>query len=217
LTSNEDWVVPAGKDERRFAVLDVNPRCAQNSEYFRTMDAELADGGFEHLLAALLAFNLDSVDLRKIPRTEALLEQKIRSLDSVESWWFGRLQAGTTTHAVDEWKTDIPVQTLFGDYITTSEKIGVRRKQEEHVFGKKLGRLVSSLGRRRPRMEVESEGGRGFKSERVRCYVLPDLETCRRDFERVVQQAVTWPVDAPEEPAAAKTDSRERGNDVVPL
>lgn len=26
MTSNEDWVVPAGKDERRFAVFDVDPR-----------------------------------------------------------------------------------------------------------------------------------------------------------------------------------------------
>src|SRR5262249_54036900 len=55
MTSNEDWVVPAGKDERRFAVLDVDPRCAQNHEYFREMDAELANGGLEALLADLLA------------------------------------------------------------------------------------------------------------------------------------------------------------------
>ena len=38
------------------------------------------------LLADLLAFNLDTVNLRQIPRTEALLEQKIRSLESVEGW-----------------------------------------------------------------------------------------------------------------------------------
>ena len=45
MTSNEDWVVPAGKDERRFAVLDVDPRCAQNHEYFAEMDEEMAAGG----------------------------------------------------------------------------------------------------------------------------------------------------------------------------
>ncbi len=45
ITSNEDWVVPAGKDERRFCVLDINPRCAQNNEYFREMDEELENGG----------------------------------------------------------------------------------------------------------------------------------------------------------------------------
>src|SRR5206468_524793 len=82
MTSNEEWVVPAGKDERRFCVVDVDPRCAQNHEYFGEMDEQLAAGGLEHLLADLLAFDIEPLNLRQIPRTDALLEQKIRSLDS---------------------------------------------------------------------------------------------------------------------------------------
>jgi hypothetical protein len=74
MTSNEDWVVPAGKDERRFCVLDVHPRCAQNHDYFREMQAELDQGGHARLLYDLLRFDLTKVDLRKIPRTQALLE-----------------------------------------------------------------------------------------------------------------------------------------------
>src|SRR5581483_3130098 len=35
MTSNEDWVVPAGKDERRFAVFDVDDRCLQDIAYFQ--------------------------------------------------------------------------------------------------------------------------------------------------------------------------------------
>jgi hypothetical protein len=42
MTSNEEWVVPAGKDERRFAVLDVGANCAQNHQYFKEMDEQLA-------------------------------------------------------------------------------------------------------------------------------------------------------------------------------
>ena len=103
MTSNEDWVVPAGKDERRFCVLDVDPRCAQDHDYFREMDEELEAGGRAALLADLLAFDLSTVNLRQIPRTEALLEQKIRSLDSVESWWFERLKDGATTRNGTEW------------------------------------------------------------------------------------------------------------------
>src|SRR5262249_55864581 len=128
MTSNEEWVVPAGKDERRFAVFDVDPRCAQDHGYFREMDAELDDGGIEALLADLLAFPLDSVDLWQIPRTDALLEQKIRSLNSVESWWFERLTAGTTRRRSQSWQQLVAVETLFNDYITTADKIGVKRK-----------------------------------------------------------------------------------------
>lgn len=96
ITSNEDWVVPAGKDERRFCVLDIDPRCAQNHGYFQEMDEELANGGREALLADLLAFDLSTVNLRQIPRTGALLEQKLRSLDPMENWWFERLRSGST-------------------------------------------------------------------------------------------------------------------------
>jgi hypothetical protein len=85
MTSNEDWVVPAGMNERRFCVLDVDPRCEQNYEYFREIDEELAHGGLGYLLADLLAFDLDTVNLRPIPRTQALLKQKIRSLESVHA------------------------------------------------------------------------------------------------------------------------------------
>jgi len=214
LTSNEDWVVPAGKDERRFAVLDVDPRCAQNTDYFAEMDRELESGGFEHLLGALLRFPLDSVDLRKIPRTKALLEQKIRSLDSVESWWFTRLSVGAPLRRLAEWKTEIPTTELFDDYIAASEKIGVKRKQEETVFGIKLRKLIPGLTTRKVSMLVEAEGGRGLKSDRPRCYILPDLDTVRAAFEAAVHQSVEWPRDDVD---AAEADSGERESDVVPL
>src|SRR6185295_6736742 len=94
MTSNETWVVPAGPDERRFVVLDMDPRCAQNHEYFAEMTYELDHGGRARLLHDLLHFDLSTVRLRQIPRTAALLEQKLSSLDPVEDWWKNRLDEG---------------------------------------------------------------------------------------------------------------------------
>jgi hypothetical protein len=214
LTSNEDWVVPAGKDERRFAVLDVGPRCAQNTSYFAEMDRELENGGFEHLLGALLRFPIDSVNLRQIPRTAALLEQKIRSLDSIESWWFARLHAGAPLRRLSEWKTEIPTNDLFEDYIAASEKIGIKRKQEETIFGMKLKRLVPS--RRTARRRMMLDDGHGLKSGRVHVALLPDLQTARAEFEALVQQAIDWPADDADDNDEAAA-SRAREDDVVPL
>ncbi|MEP9378401.1 primase-helicase family protein [Aquabacter sp. CN5-332] len=198
MTSNEDWVVPAGKDERRFCVLDVNPRCAQNTDYFREMDEELANGGREALLFDLLHFDLSTVDLRKIPRTGALLEQKLRSLDSVESWWVERLITGTTTSAGEYWMEEIPVSILFEDYITVADKVGVRRKSELTAFGIKLMKMVPGLIKSRPFYEVSPSVMR-----RAWCYRLPSLDRCREAFEEEVGQAVAWPsVAEPEEPSA---------------
>lgn len=85
MTSNEYWVVPAGLGERRFAVLDVDPRCAKNRQYFKEMDQELDRGGREALLADLLTFDLNGVDYWTIPDTDALREQKIATLPPVEA------------------------------------------------------------------------------------------------------------------------------------
>ncbi len=198
MTSNEDWVIPAGKDERRFCVLDVNPRCAQNIEYFREMDQELDAGGREALLHDLLHFDLSDVELRKIPRTKALLEQKIRSLDTVESWWFERLVSGNATVGGSEWPADpIAVNAMFEDYILQADKVGVRRKSEQVAFGMKLAKLVPRL--MRSKRQVDDQPG---IVKRVWCYHLPPLAVCRAAWVQEVGQDVDWgdgsPVDAPE-------------------
>ena len=63
MTTNENWAIPAGPDERRFLVLDVNDRCAQNHPYFAEMRRQLEDGGFEALLHDLLNLDLTAINL----------------------------------------------------------------------------------------------------------------------------------------------------------
>jgi Family of unknown function (DUF5906) len=187
LTSNEDWVVPAGKDERRFCVVDVDPRCAKDHGYFREMDEELESGGREALLADLLGFDLDSVNMRQIPHTDALLEQKLDSLNSVDNWWHERLVSGFTTRSEPEWKHEILCDTLFDDYIAVADKIGVKRKSEQTRFGQTLHKLVPGLSKKRPRAP---------DGDRRLYYVLPPLNECRAAFERTVEQPIRWEPDS---------------------
>jgi hypothetical protein len=189
MTSNEDWVVPAGKDERRFCVLDVAPHCAQNHAYFKEMHDELDAGGYCALLADLLSFDLASVNLRQIPRTDGLLEQKIRSFNPVEAWWYRRLEAGATTKGRDVWRTPIPTSTLYSDFLEDAERVGIRRKSWETEFGIALRKLIPGLIRRRETIYEEGEG----YSSRPWCYVLPDLAECREHFASLLQQEVHWP------------------------
>jgi hypothetical protein len=124
MTSNEGWVVPAGKDERRFCVLDVHPRCAQNHQYFGEMEEELKNGGRARLLFDLQRFDLSILNLRRIPKTKALLDQKIRSLDSVETYWFGRLWEGTTLSEGSSWVEETSTEALFQDYLKGTSNNG---------------------------------------------------------------------------------------------
>jgi len=185
MTSNEDWVVPAGKDERRFCVLDVQPHCAQNHEYFAEMDRELADGGRERLLADLLAFDLSTVNLRQIPLTEALLEQKLRSLDSVDAWWLQRLMEGAPVKGAAEWPGSVAKEALHDDYVAYADRIGVKRRSTESEMGMKLRRLIPDLSEYRPYDEAVSR--------RRRHYVLPPLIDAREAFSRALSQPMDWP------------------------
>lgn len=188
MTSNEDWVVPAGKDERRFCVLDVSSHVAQNHQYFAEMENELANGGREALLYDLLHFDLTGLNLREIPKTGALLEQKLRSLDPVEAWWLSRLRDGTPTKHGHDWPIIISRQALFADFIDASEKAGIKRRGFEVEIGMKLKKIAPGLGTRR--VDLDGNGKRTW------CYVLPPLDKARENFVEAIKQPIHWPVDS---------------------
>jgi len=182
MTSNEGWVVPASADERRFVVLDVNPRCAQNRAYFAELDEELNNGGRERLLHDLMTFDLKQVDLWRLPQTQALLDQKIRSLDTIDDFWYNRLYEG------EDWPNLIVCDELYDQYVKASSRIGISRKRGPADFGKRLATLVPGLRKPRPSIEVAP----GVMKQRY-CYEIPPLHECRAAFDELLGQRIVWP------------------------
>ncbi len=194
MTSNEDWVVPAGKDERRFCVLKINPRCAQNSDYFREMDEQLNSGGREALLYDLMHYDLAGINLRKIPRTPALLDQKLASLDSVDQWWYGRLWDGDLTQGGRRWGGSVPFSTLYADYLAQAERVGWRRRTADNAMGKRLRQLVEVDGLKVHRTrDYDPEAGQSGR--RVWMLDFPPLADCRAAWDATMGQADDWPDD----------------------
>lgn len=187
VTSNEDWVVPAGRDERRWCVIDVKDNRAQDADYFgRLVDHFRSDKHRGGLLHYLQTWRLDGTDLRAIPRTAGLFEQKVRSFDPVEAWWFERLQEGAQLPG-DAWREEVARHRLVAAYSTEAERVGIRRRGTQTELGIALKRLVPGLTTAQ-RMGEDDEG----RWRRLRFYVFPPLETCRRWFEAAVGQSVEW-------------------------
>jgi len=148
VTGNPDWLVPAGFEERRFAVLDVGEDHMQDHAYFAAIDNEMANGGCEALLHYLLHFDLNSVDLRTIPRTAALLDQQIASLSPEKAWWLDTLHLGQLPLGAGTAGT-CPTKHLFDRYMRHANRQGARRRSIETVIGMFLTKHVPGLRKRR--------------------------------------------------------------------
>ncbi len=204
VTSNADWVIPAGFEERRFAVLDLGEAAMQNHGYFAAVDAEMSTGGREALLGWLLRFDLAAADVRHIPKTEALRDQKIASMRPEVAWWYGRLRHGAPTASRDEWGDD-PVQTtaLYASYVAFCDLKGERHRLTDDQLGHALRKLVPGrLERTRPWFAEADDQGLP-RRRRAWCYRLPPLDDCRRHFDELLGQDADWGDEAGDRPPMA--------------
>ena len=85
MASNDDWIVPAGHDERRYAVTSVSARHRGDIAYFDALNRELENGGLEAMLHDLLTMDLGTWHPRNdVPQTAALQQQKLESLEGID-------------------------------------------------------------------------------------------------------------------------------------
>jgi hypothetical protein len=196
INGNPDWLVPAGPGERRFTTLDVAPTHKEDIAYFRAIADELRDGGYQRLLYELLEFDLATVDLRHIPKTEALLDQKIASLSPEQGWWIDILKRGQLPHHTrDAQPGRCPGQMLYDDYIKHAKEQGARRRAIETAIGIFLNKNVPGLASDVKTYTIkDATNFESASSSRGTVYIFPPLPECRRAFEEKLHQAVTWPV-----------------------
>jgi hypothetical protein len=117
MASNAEYVVPAGKDARRFVVLDVPKTYQRSKDYFTALDAELKNGGREAMLFDLLAYPLGNWHPREFIETQALRDQKLRGLKGAERLLAEILENGEFPMA----KTEQTQGLRKNGFVTTSE------------------------------------------------------------------------------------------------
>lgn len=188
LASNNEWVIPAGMDERRFLVLDVDPKRKQDLDYFGRIVKQMESGGRAAMLYDLLHYDYADVDLRRAPRTDALLEQKILSFDPRTRWWFNKLVAGHLLTNDQGWVAEVSKAELHDDYVQELKQTGVSRARTETELGMWLQKMLGArLTTTRPTI-----GDR-----RVKRWCFPPLQECRELFDRTTDSKFDWPAPEP--------------------
>lgn len=198
MASNDHWVVPAGADERRYFVLDVGGGRKQDSVYFRQLLKSVDEGGRESLLHFLMTLDLTDFEVRVVPQTEALRDQKMLSLGGEEQWWLERLMDGRITRGSSCWETSVQKDRLQADYLRYAEDQRLFRRASPTVLGRFLARqLPRPWPKSLQRMsDVERNDGYGHTQvvrERQYWYDFPSLEVCRKAWDQRYGGPFGWP------------------------
>lgn len=194
MSSNEDWVVPAGMNERRFCVLDVSDNRRQDSNYFGTIADELKDGGYKNLLHFLLTMDLSKFDVRAVPKTKALQDQKTHSFSPMEEWWHCKLVDGYITSSMNEWPAAVLTRELQDDAADYARKYSIRQKMTPHAIGHFLKKAMPKYERTQLSDVVlyTSPAGKEEELSRPYQYVLPSLQDCRDHWDRNFGGPYDW-------------------------
>lgn len=189
ILGNEDWLVPASQDERRFAVFHVGEGRKQDRKFFHDMRVGMEQGGYANLLRYFLDFDLGSVDVDDAPNTAALIEQKHQSLPDVEKWWLDCLSTGQVVGGDwgGEWPDTVPTNRMREAYARWCRSRNIRSRLLEEVgFGRAMSKIAPSFAKKRARADMP--GDRSY------AYVSPGLESLRADWERYIGGKVEWPL-----------------------
>jgi hypothetical protein len=213
-TSNADWVVPAGLDDRRWCVLEASDGRKGDKSYFEALAAEMNGTGPARLLYELQCRKVDYLRLAKPPATAALVSQKVESLSLEEGWFYECAQQGwigdrglvaeddgSFRPAGQEWPTLIPKDDFYAAYASYYERM---RKGGYKVTKPKLRTKIESsfpplrFGDVRPLLKDSPDGDPLFpaQAERPRCLRVPPLADVRRAIEDALGGPVDW--DPPE-------------------
>ena len=190
IASNSDWVVPAGLEERRFAVFEVSDKHLQDHNYFKLIKDQLEDGGYSAMLEELLSRDISQFNVRLMPKTKALFEQKLHSMQPVEKWWFEKLWHGKLLESDSDWNGEITSGDLYQDYCKTLTNLGQTRKSLETELAVKLKKMLSPEW---PAVKREYRRDSSGMQQKTRVYVLPEIETCRKFFNVHLGQTIDWP------------------------
>jgi hypothetical protein len=185
VTSNNEWVVPAGPMERRFCVMDVSERRMQQSSYFEKLMEQMEHGGYEALLHHLLTLDYSDVDLRQIPRTAALFEQQVSSLRPEEGWWYDVLSRGALPGDFEGYGL-VRRSLLYTHYLHSLNRLGVRRRSLETQVGRFLNKYVPGVRREDQKVGPDPQA----KAQGI--YRFPSLKECRKAFAKRLGFEIPW-------------------------
>lgn len=175
ILGNEDWLVPATEDERRYFAIRCSAAHRGKKPYFKAIQDQLDNGGYEALLHHLLyEVDLTDFEVREAPHTRELIAQMAQSLRNVEAAWFECLHLGNLPGRLE---SDGTARMRSIDFFNWAASQKGRFWNDLRVQA--LSSLFGKTGK-------DKKKGMGFSSvqgtrqgDRSRYWIIPKLSECR--------------------------------------
>ena len=182
-----------GADQRRFVVMEAGTARMQDSFYFKALRDQMEQGGRQALMQFLLDRDLSGIELRRIPRTDALAEQQLRSLDSVGQWLYAALDAGGFEEQgaggiadFRSWPTQLAITEVNACYLFYCKRHSYPRPIPSCALGKRLNELLPSIEKRRITIG----------KVRKNAYLFTSLDEARDEFVKMNRlTSIRWAED----------------------
>ena len=195
MLSNSEHFMPVSDTARRFFIPTVSAARRGDHAYFAGLQEELDGGGYEALLYHLLhEVDLTGFNVRKVPQTEGLRQQRDQSLPPLDAWWCELLETGTLRgsdpaephRAVSNSYTrvvEIKVKSRYGDTYPQSRTFNqpgifdqarqIEPRLKSYTNDRSLGLFLSKMGCDNTRKVLRRQG-----------WSFPPLRDCRAEWEK---------------------------------
>jgi hypothetical protein len=208
MASNHDWVVPAGLDERRYFMLDVGEERMQDHNYFSAILEQMNNGGYSAMLHELLHRDISNFQVRKVPNTDALDDQKKRSFKTEEAWLHEVLARGYIYRSklglTDEfscWTDWASTDLLHESYLDYAKQHNERYPLKRVPFGRfmtemaqpRRGGIGELVGETLTVSRIDgSKRPESVKRDRPMGYFLGTLTEARHNFGTCTDLTFEW-------------------------
>lgn len=191
ILGNEEQLVNATGDERRFAVLNVAAKWRGNTEVFGLiMDGVREHGTDALLMRYFLDRDISKFNARRVPLTEGLRDQKEHSLSAFELWWRDCLFEGRIIGdhmGEQQWPKQIKASDFFGFFASHLDQIRHRGYRAiPSVLGKQFKKMCPSCAER-----VSVRQSKEVKN----AYVFCTLDQARREWNETMGFNIDWKED----------------------
>ena len=146
------------------------------------------------MLHELLARDITGFNVRNVPTTEGLQQQRKLSLPTAELWWLDVLERGHVSANGSTWAAKASTAVLFDSYRAFAKDRNERHPLNRDDLGAMLKKWNSGQDRRRWRIGTDEHG----VTIREYGYIFGDLDEARAKFSAATGLDFDWDDDSVE-------------------